>query len=83
MVNTVCIGLARSGQLRREWEELQAGGTELTEVEFYAQHAAGIPLGRIGTSEEVADLITFLASERAGFITGTAINFDGGESAVV
>ncbi|MDE2718620.1 MAG: SDR family oxidoreductase, partial [Chloroflexota bacterium] len=37
----------------------------------------------IGTSEEVADLITFLTSERAGFITGTAINFDGGESAVV
>ena len=83
LVNTVCIGLARSGQFRREWEELQAEGTDLTEEEFYAQQAEGIPLGRIGTSEEVADLITFLASERAGFITGTAINFDGGESAVV
>ena len=83
LVNTVCIGLARSGQFRREWEEMQAEGTDLTEEEFYAQQAEGIPLGRIGTSEEVADLITFLASERASFITGTAINFDGGESAVV
>ena len=83
LVNTVCIGLARSGQFRREWETLQAKGTDLTEDEFYAQAGAGVPLGRIGTAEEVADLITFLASERAGFITGAAINVDGGESAVV
>ena len=83
LVNTVCIGLARSGQFRREWEGLQAEGTDLTEDEFYAQQGAGVPLGRIGTAEEIADLITFLASERASFITGTAINMDGGESAVV
>ena len=83
LVNTVCIGLARSGQFRREWEALQAEGTDLTEDEFYEQAGAGVPLGRIGTAEEVADLITFLASERASFITGTAINVDGGESAVV
>ena len=83
LVNTVCIGLARSGQFRREWEELQAADTDLTEDEFYARQGSGIPLGRVGTAEEVADLITFLVSERASFITGTAINFDGGESAVV
>ena len=83
LVNTVCIGLARSGQFRREWEALQAEGTDLTEEEFYARQGAGVPLGRIGTAEEVADLITFLASERASFITGAAINVDGGESAVV
>ena len=83
LVNTVCIGLAWSGQFRREWEALEADGTDLTEEKFYAQQGAGVPLGRIGTSEEVADLITFLASERASFITGTAINIDGGESAVV
>ena len=83
LVNTVCIGLARSGQFRREWEALQAEGTDLTEDEFYARQGAGVPLGRIGTAEEVADLITFLASERASFITGAAINVDGGESAVV
>ena len=83
LANTVCIGLARSGQFRREWEALQAEGTDLTEDEFYARQGAGVPLGRIGTAEEVADLITFLASERASFITGAAINVDGGESTVV
>ncbi len=83
LVNTVCIGLARSGQFRREWEALQAEGTDLTEEEFYARQGADVPLGRIGTAEEVADLITFLASERASFITGAAINVDGGESTVV
>ena len=83
LVNTVCIGLARSGQFRREWEALQSEGTDLTVDEFYAQAGEGVPLGRIGTAEEVADVITFLASDRASFITGTAINVDGGESAVV
>lgn len=83
LVNTVCIGLARSGQFRREWDVLRAEGTDLTEHEFYARAGAAVPLGRIGTAEEVADLIAFLASERASFITGTAINVDGGESAVV
>ena len=83
LVNTVCIGLARSGQYEREWRTLQAAGTDLSEDEFYAKEGAHVPMGRIGTAEEVADLITFLASERASFITGAAINVDGGESAVV
>jgi NAD(P)-dependent dehydrogenase (short-subunit alcohol dehydrogenase family) len=38
------------------------------------------PLGRIGRPEDVADLVVFLASERAGFITGVAITVDGGAS---
>ena len=42
-----------------------------------------IPLGRMGRAEEVADLIAFLASGRASYITGTAINVDGGLSGVV
>jgi 3-oxoacyl-[acyl-carrier protein] reductase len=39
-----------------------------------------IPVGRIVTPEDVADLTIFLASARAGLITGTAINIDGGNS---
>ncbi len=38
------------------------------------------PLGRIGRPEDVADLVVFLASERAGFLTGVAITVDGGAS---
>lgn len=45
--------------------------------EFVAQN---IPLGRFGRSDEVADLVVFLASERASLITGTTINIDGGQS---
>ena len=42
-----------------------------------------VPLGRVGESAEAANRITFLASERASFITGVAINMDGGMSPVV
>ncbi|PQV63275.1 NAD(P)-dependent dehydrogenase, short-chain alcohol dehydrogenase family [Abditibacterium utsteinense] len=39
---------------------------------------AGNPLGRIGTPEEIADLVLFLLSDKAAFITGQAIRIDGG-----
>ena len=52
---------------------------------FYEQMAdgAGIPLGRVGRSEEFADLASFLLSARASYLTGTAINLDGGLSPAV
>ena len=40
--------------------------------------AEGIPLGRVGEAEEYADLVAFLCSKRARYITGTSINLDGG-----
>jgi NAD(P)-dependent dehydrogenase (short-subunit alcohol dehydrogenase family) len=40
---------------------------------------ASIPLGRIAESEEVADLVTFLASDLAFFVNGTMIEIDGGQ----
>ena len=42
--------------------------------------AAEIPMGRFGTVEEVADVVTFVASPRASWITGTCIPVDGGQS---
>lgn len=79
-VNAVLIGLVKSGQHDRRWRE--AGGDR--EI-YYAEMARkrGVPLGRVAEAEECGDLIAFLASPRAAFITGTAINFDGGASAVV
>ena len=42
-----------------------------------------IPMGRIGKAEEFANMACFLASDAGSYITGTAINIDGGRSPVV
>jgi NAD(P)-dependent dehydrogenase (short-subunit alcohol dehydrogenase family) len=62
-----------------------AGAAGVTLTEFYARlvSGAGVPLGRIGRGEEFADLASFLLSARASYLTGTAINLDGGLSPVV
>ena len=76
-VNAVLIGLIESGQ----WARVAGGsGTKLRA--FYDRFAedAGIPLGRFGRAAEFADLGCFLLSSRASYLTGTAINLDGGLS---
>jgi 3-oxoacyl-[acyl-carrier protein] reductase len=50
----------------------------LTEEQYAAKHAATIPLGRIGRADEFASVVTFLASERASYVTGATIIVDGG-----
>jgi NAD(P)-dependent dehydrogenase (short-subunit alcohol dehydrogenase family) len=51
--------------------------------EFIAKMGANIPVGRMGTAEEFANIACFLVSDAASYITGTAINVDGGRSPVV
>ena len=46
--------------------------------ELMAEWVEGIPMGRAGTPEDVAGLVTFLASYDAAYITGQTINIDGG-----
>jgi len=77
LVNAVCIGLVKSGQWERRWESAGRPGTL---EEFYAHLARerDVPLGRIGDAGELAALVAFLASAQAAYITGVAINFDGG-----
>jgi meso-butanediol dehydrogenase / (S,S)-butanediol dehydrogenase / diacetyl reductase len=48
------------------------------EEEFTRQRAAMVPLGRMERPEDVAAVIGFLASDRAGYMTGQAINVTGG-----
>lgn len=80
-VNAVCVGLIRSEQHDRRRDE-QA--PSMTDDEWYAQltDQRSIPMGRAGVPDEVAATISLLLSDRAGFTSGTAINVDGGQSAV-
>jgi 3-oxoacyl-[acyl-carrier protein] reductase len=43
-----------------------------------AERLAAIPLGRAGTADEVAEIIVFLCSDAAGYVTGQVIGVDGG-----
>lgn len=55
-----------------------AAGTAKSRDEVLAEKAAGVPLGRFATPEEIADVIVFLASARASTVTGAAWSADGG-----
>ena len=57
------------------------GGEGVTEEEAFARFGAAHPIGRIGEAEEVADLVAYLASDKAGFITGSDFRIDGGLTA--
>ena len=85
LVNTVCIGLIKSGQHERRYARQKESSPHATMDEFYGQlsTARGVPLGRVGEAHEAGDVIAFLASERASYLTGVAINIDGGTSAVL
>src|SRR5262245_36526741 len=75
-VNTICIGLVRSAQIERRAK----GDIEAHYADLAKQR---VPLGRVAHASEFADLFAFLVSERATYITGTAINFDGGAGMTV
>lgn len=78
--NAVLIGLIESGQWVR-----RAADSSLSLEEFYVKMAEGakIPLGRVGRSEEFADVATFLLSPRASYVTGVGVSIDGGLSPVI
>ncbi len=79
-VNAILIGVIESGQLER-----YAADAGITPREYYERmvSSSGIPLGRVGHPREYADLASFLLSPRASYVTGTAVNLDGGLCPVV
>lgn len=85
LVNTVCIGSIKSGQWERRYGDLRKSDDSLTLEKYYKNvgKETGIPLNRIGEATEAGDVIVFLASDRAGYVTGTSLNVDGGASAVI
>lgn len=78
LVNTVCIGTIRAQQ-----HETKAQRMGVPVDTLYAERLRNVPLGRIGEAEEAANVIAFLASEAASYVTGTSVNLDGGASAVL
>ena len=82
LVNTVCIGLIKSGQTSRRYARMSSDNPALTLDEYWAEMGRNIPLGRIGESQEAANVILFLASNMGSYITGVSINIDGGTSTV-
>ncbi len=57
------------------------GGMSEEQYEAFLEHSKGThPLGRVGTAQEIAELIFFLASERASWITGATYSVDGGRA---
>jgi meso-butanediol dehydrogenase/(S,S)-butanediol dehydrogenase/diacetyl reductase len=76
-VNAICPGLVESEMWRgidRDWGALQGLG----EGQFWQQRIASIPMGRPQQPEDVADIATMLAAPESDYMTGQAINIDGG-----
>jgi len=76
-VNSVCPGYTKTErveELAKSFEESGKG----TVKDFYRNIEKIVPTGRLGTPEEVAQAVAFLVSEGAGYITGIALQVDGG-----
>jgi len=80
LVNAMLIGFIKSDQVRRMHE---AAGANDSLDEYIAQAGKRLPMGRMGEAQECANLALFLASNASSYITGCAINMDGGLSKVV
>lgn len=82
LVNALLVGLIDSNQHVLRYEK---SGASFSYEKFLVDMAESqnIPLGRVGRAEEFADVACFLASDRASYLSGIAMNVDGGKSPVV
>lgn len=80
LVNALCIGSIESDQWVKKYQALN---TSDSYEDYLAAQGKSVPLGRIGRPEELANVACFLASDAASYVTGCAINVDGGLAPVV
>jgi NAD(P)-dependent dehydrogenase (short-subunit alcohol dehydrogenase family) len=77
-VNAICPGVIQTDFT--DWRfKLEADILNSTVAERQAEMLKTIPMGRLGTGDEVANLVAFLASDQSAYITGQAINITGGQ----
>jgi NAD(P)-dependent dehydrogenase (short-subunit alcohol dehydrogenase family) len=76
-VNAVCPGFVKTGMQSREidWE---ARLRKISPEQVVAEYVAQTPLGRLELPEDVADVVVFLCSDQARFMTGQGVNITGG-----
>lgn len=75
LVHALCTGILVSEQWERRWE---GGPADVSFEDFVSTMGRNVPIGRMGDASEFANLACFLASDAASYLTGTAINVDGG-----
>jgi NAD(P)-dependent dehydrogenase (short-subunit alcohol dehydrogenase family) len=81
-VNAISPGGTLTGRVQ-EGLAVEAKMTGKPEAELLAQQQSKIPLRRLGSPEEVAQVALFLASDAASYVTGAIIPMDGGQAAVI
>ena len=77
LINNVCPGVIFTDRIK-QLATVRAEEAGITYEDALANMTQDIPLGRIGDPKEFANLVVFLASDRASYITGTTIQVDGG-----
>ena len=82
LVNGLVVGLIDSDQHHRAWKARGEDGTYEAFINQIAERSR-VPMKRMGTAEEFANVACFLASDMASYVTGVALNVDGGLCPVV
>ncbi len=82
LINSVCPGYTLTERVA-EVNEVNARLKGITVEEEMKSLSARVPMGRLGQPEELANVVVFLASERASYVTGAAIQVDGGQCAAL